>query len=910
MSANVFTPLFDPSMAQQADLSLMLLWAVFGDVITFLLQGMGVLSDSEAMMRASQELGMLSSSFAHAPLSLGGEHGVVATFNTGGLFLGSIFFFFIAVFGIWNTASDGVALGAKWNSKNTVLRTMGALSMLIPGSYGYNALQMFILTIAISSCGLATLTWQAFVSSTLDREVDNMIISAVNHNRSSDALINSIYNMSMCAAGYGDAMAQLNDPDSRITFNDTVKISDLNIDANLAPSLMSTQYNINSYDVKQKNETMGVCGSANVEWNIRKNANLTAAPGKDQAIVRTIFSSESAVVEEMADKMRTNAGCILMLASQTLTNRTVGGCALDPATQGTVMNAISSLKTEFDQILKDSIDVASNPDSALILDSAAPINPTSPYGIASGAKLQKLSNGIDQIILKSYGQILKDSLIGKDASKSKIVDSMSKYGWLSSMVMSGRMSKIRDEIRNSTSLTKTYRITEPQWDFPTQSTVSDVALNARDIMLRYKKVALTFATINQAGLGGVDGDRSYKDGARIITSQIYGEGSAEAKSAQSMICGISDPFNSMNNSSFESMGREGKNNFTYYIQHAGATLSSSIASQLAQGGADPLLQIKSAGDCIVSVGEILLLSGPVVKAFLETKKGSWAAQLAATAADAATLGSATGLQFLAESFVSIYSAILPLLYALLGAGFIMAYFLPMMPFIIVSLSVVGWLICVLEAIFACVLWAVMHFSPGGDTFMGSQEKGYLLLMSVFMRPVLIVVGLCSGLVLLYPVSWLIGNFFSIAVSSTQEASLVTGIAGLIAFLYIYIVLMYQAIKLCLGLPQTLPTEVMAWVGSFVKDFGETNATNTASGMISSAGSGAAGGAARSAGSGLAAYRNNQQQKAAQTEAAAAKANEVERHKQKSTASNGTGGGSSSPMNVTPDTGGTGNQAKG
>lgn len=202
----------------------------------------------------------------------------------------------------------------------------------------------------------------------------------------------------------------------------------------------------------------------------------------------------------------------------------------------------------------------------------------------------------------------------------------------------------------------------------------------------------------------------------------------------------------------------------------------------------------------------------------------------------------------------------PLMYAILAAGFIMAYFLPMMPFIVIALSVVGWLVAVVEAIVSVVLWAVMHFSPGGDTFMGSQEKGYLLIMSVFMRPVLIIIGLCIGLVLLYPVSWFVGQFFSIAVSSVQGQSFVTGLAGFIAMTYIYIIVMFNAIKLCLGLPQTLPSEVMTWVGGFVKDFGETNAAQTAGNIISNVGSSAASGVPASVSAARQSRRNAQDQK--------------------------------------------------
>ena len=48
-------------------------------------------------------------------------------YNSGVLFFGAIIMGYVTVFGIMNTAQDGQALGKKWNSGYTALRTVAGV---------------------------------------------------------------------------------------------------------------------------------------------------------------------------------------------------------------------------------------------------------------------------------------------------------------------------------------------------------------------------------------------------------------------------------------------------------------------------------------------------------------------------------------------------------------------------------------------------------------------------------------------------------------------------------------------------------------------------------------------------------------------------------------------------------------
>ena len=77
-------------------------------------------------------------------------------------------------------------------------------------------------------------------------------------------------------------------------------------------------------------------------------------------------------------------------------------------------------------------------------------------------------------------------------------------------------------------------------------------------------------------------------------------------------------------------------------------------------------------------------------------------------------------------------------------------FLPSLPYVIFMTVVVGWILAVLQSLIAAPLWAVMHMTPD-RTFVGSQSQGYLLLLSLFARPALAVVGLFAAMLVSDPI---------------------------------------------------------------------------------------------------------------------------------------------------------------
>lgn len=128
---------------------------------------------------------------------------------------------------------------------------------------------------------------------------------------------------------------------------------------------------------------------------------------------------------------------------------------------------------------------------------------------------------------------------------------------------------------------------------------------------------------------------------------------------------------------------------------------------------------------------------------------------------------------------SILALVLPLLFAwmstMVGIGFITSYYIPIMPYMIFTFGVIAWLIAVIEAMVAAPIVALGVTHPEGHDAFGKGEQALMILMNVFLRPAMMVIGYIAAIALSYVAVWIINTGFSNAISYIQGSGTSTGI---------------------------------------------------------------------------------------------------------------------------------------
>jgi len=177
-------------------------------------------------------------------------------------------------------------------------------------------------------------------------------------------------------------------------------------------------------------------------------------------------------------------------------------------------------------------------------------------------------------------------------------------------------------------------------------------------------------------------------------------------------------------------------------------------------------------------------------------------------------------------------------------AFYFGVFLPSLPYTIFMIVVVGWILAVLQSIIAAPLWAVMHMTPD-RTFVGSQTQGYLLLLSLFARPALAVVGLFAAILVSDPIiDYIAKGFFSMrgaVVSSTGTVGIISEFLTFTWWFMLFGLTLLPVLYMTFGLPQILPDHVLRWIGAGVSDLGETSAVGQMRGQMAAIAAGAGSG---------------------------------------------------------------------
>ncbi|MCF8496426.1 MAG: DotA/TraY family protein [Alphaproteobacteria bacterium] len=174
-------------------------------------------------------------------------------------------------------------------------------------------------------------------------------------------------------------------------------------------------------------------------------------------------------------------------------------------------------------------------------------------------------------------------------------------------------------------------------------------------------------------------------------------------------------------------------------------------------------------------------------------------------------------------------------FATLAMSFAMYYILPFMPFLYFLFAVSGWVKSIFEAVVAMPLWALAHLRIDGPGLSGQDASGgYFLLLEIFLRPVLIVVGLLASVaifgnmvVVLHDMFELlianVGGFDIKAETSGTVPSQIDSMRGPIDEFFLtalYVIICYLIGMSSFKLIDLIPTKILRWLGAGVATFQE------------------------------------------------------------------------------------------
>lgn len=646
-------------------------------------------------------------------------------FNSGVLLFGAIIVLYVTVMGVVNTANDGEALGRKWSTFFTPLRTFSAAALLIPTSSGYAAIQLLMFYIVAASIGFASNLWKSTANFILADEVDRQIITSVVDDRTFETVANNIIRMRVCAYAAERALNATNVSGSQIQMrlNDPINTVNNNSDGR---EYISTFF----YSDPNWATSKTLCGTmhfTSVFKNPESNSNIT--------------NSSINEIQQGLDKVR--------------------------------FTAFQSLFTEAGVL----------PISRAIIAAAEG---------GDVVKAQDIKNRIVALRTNLTEKLKADVRARVQSSRTDNIDKLTGKGWMWAGSLHMEVARIKDAI---TSASKTRN------EFVQGANKLD-HISSGDVLLAQKPIFNQYMHVLELALGKAS------SAAEVATTN-----------------GTAMPAFDSNFSEADFEGQDGiaMGNIKRLFSGVGSKLIVGVTSHLTQQEKDALWQVKDMGDYISSYVEAFMaVKASAVIAMdglMKTQEGL--ANQPGLGIPAAVTGGAMAAA--KAAITEGWNVIAPSTYTLLYLGYFMGIWLPAVPFIISALAAVGWVIACLESFIAGTLWMAAHTTPAReDSFIGSQTQGYLLLLSLFFRPALIVFGLIASLAILNPLVGFINQAFILFFRSAQADS-VTGLLSVAGFILVYCILIFSVFMMIFTLPQQFPDRILKWIGAGTGDVGEIGA---------------------------------------------------------------------------------------
>lgn len=221
-------------------------------------------------------------------------------------------------------------------------------------------------------------------------------------------------------------------------------------------------------------------------------------------------------------------------------------------------------------------------------------------------------------------------------------------------------------------------------------------------------------------------------------------------------------------------------------------------SQFAQQNQNPIIMAKNLGENMTAGAWTALGIGGSVLALSSTK----------------VLGTGAG------EWATVFTPVLFALFAMFVVpGATLSTYVPMIPYILWIGVVIGWIILVVEAVIAAPIWAVAHMAPDGDGVVGRGGQGYMLVLSLTLRPPLMILGLACSIALMKPIGYFINSTFlgafAIGVNPGPFA-LTQAIAGCV----LYAIVMISVIHRVFTLIHVVPDRILRWIGGGGNELGE------------------------------------------------------------------------------------------
>src|SRR5690606_12491539 len=146
--------------------------------------------------------------------------------------------------------------------------------------------------------------------------------------------------------------------------------------------------------------------------------------------------------------------------------------------------------------------------------------------------------------------------------------------------------------------------------------------------------------------------------------------------------------------------------------------------------------------------------------------------------------------------------------------------LPATPPILWVMAIAGWFVLLIESVFAAPLWAATLAFPGGDGWVSQRAiAGYMVMLSLFSRPTLMVCGFFASMLLMIVMSKVLMFLFIPAMASQLGGGALVAILGFFGIMAVFVLTLIQIAHRSYGLIHEIPDKLPRYIGGGHENLG-------------------------------------------------------------------------------------------
>ncbi|MDF3023438.1 MAG: putative rane protein [Alphaproteobacteria bacterium] len=169
-----------------------------------------------------------------------------------------------------------------------------------------------------------------------------------------------------------------------------------------------------------------------------------------------------------------------------------------------------------------------------------------------------------------------------------------------------------------------------------------------------------------------------------------------------------------------------------------------------------------------------------------------------------------GIGFAASAVANILSTLST---TMLVAGVMIAFYLPVLPFLRVAFAVLTWMTSVFEAVLMVPIAALTHLGTEGEGLAGGARTAWILWLNVLMRPILVVFGFVGGMLIFNAFATFFHTSFAQGAQSLIASNnAFTGLIASVTYSVVYLGTLYTAANTSFKLMDVIPNAMMRWMG--------------------------------------------------------------------------------------------------